>query len=158
MGLMIGFGVPIGCQMLMLALLRLCLRFNAITAFAMTWVNNPFSLLPLYYVYYYLGSLILHRPVAMGVEDFRSLMQPIIHAGYFWGSVQAFLLISWDILERWTVSAAIFAVVAGFIGYAVAYNIQKKRCKRRALEMGMSYERLVLKLENAVEGRKRLKT
>ncbi len=126
-GLMIGLGVPIGGQMIVLALLRLCFRFNALIAFAMTWINNPLSLLPLYYGYYYVGSLILDRPVAMSVEDFQALFRPILHAGYFWGSVHAFLLMSWDILKRWTVCAVIFSLVSGLLGYVVAHRIQKKR-------------------------------
>ena len=152
-GLMIGFGLPLGLQMLALALLRLCFRFNAVIAFAMTWVNNPLSLLPLYYGYYYLGSLILGRAVVMSVEDFRALMRPILSADYFWGSVQAFLLMSWDILERWAVAAIILAAVSGLLGYVAAYRIQQKRCKRRATQMGISYERLVARLEQSVEAR-----
>ncbi len=154
-GLMIGLGVPIGGQMIVLALLRLCFRFNALIAFAMTWINNPLSLLPLYYGYYYVGSLILDRPVAMSVEDFQALLRPILYAGYFWGSVHAFLLMSWDILERWTVCAVIFSLVSGFLGYVVAHRIQKKRCEHRAREMGISYRRLVEQLENRIDARKR---
>lgn len=150
-GLIIGFGVPIGLQMIILALLRLCFRFNTVVAFAMTWVNNPFSLLPLYYCYYYLGSFILNRPVVMSAEDFHALMRPIFHAGYFWESVHAFLFLGWDILERWTVSAGIFGTVFGFVGYVMAYRIQQKRCKRRARAMGMSYEKLLNRLESQVE-------
>lgn len=150
-GLIIGFGVPIGLQMIVLALLRVCFRFNTVVAFAMTWVNNPFSLLPLYYCYYYLGSFLLNRPVAMSAEDFQALMRPIFHAGYFWESVHAFLFLGWDILERWTVSAAIFGTVFGFAGYVMAYRIQKERCRRRALVMGISYEKLLKRLENQVE-------
>jgi uncharacterized protein len=150
-GLIIGFGVPIGLQMIILALLRLCFRFNTVVAFAMTWVNNPFSLLPLYYCYYYLGSFILNRPVVMSAEDFQALMRPIFHAGYFWESVHAFLFLGWDILERWTVSAAIFGTVFGFAGYVMAYRIQQKRCKRRARAMGISYEKLLKRLESQVE-------
>lgn len=155
-GLMIGFGLPIGLQMLALALLRLCFRFNAVIAFTMTWVNNPFSLIPLYYGYYYLGSQILGRSVVMSVEDFRALMQPILSADYFWGSVQAFLLMSWDILERWAVAAIILAAVSGLLGYVAAYRIQQKRCKRRAIQMGISYERLLRGLEKSVEDRGKL--
>jgi uncharacterized protein len=154
-GLIIGLGAPIGVQLIILALARLCIRFNALFAFAMTWVNNPFSILPLYYGYYYLGSFILNRPVIMNVEDFRAILKPILTAGYFWASVQAFLLISWDILERWAVSAAIFSTICGILGYVIAYRIQKRRCERRATELGMSYKRLVKALENKIEAGKK---
>lgn len=151
LGLIIGFGVPIGAQMIILAVLRFCFRFNAVLAFALTWVNNPLSLLPMYYGYYYLGSLILGRNPAMGLQDFRMLMQPILHAGYFWNSVQAFLLLSCDILVRWALAAALVAMVTGFVGYVVTYRIQSTRLKKRAREMGIAYTMLVNRMEAAIK-------
>lgn len=151
LGLIIGFGVPIGAQMIILAVLRFCFRFNAVLAFALTWVNNPLSLLPMYYGYYYLGSLILGRNPAMGLQDFRMLMQPILYAGYFWNSVHAFLLLSCDILVRWALAAALVAMITGFVGYVVTYRIQSTRLKKRAREMGIAYTMLVNRMEAAIK-------
>jgi uncharacterized protein (DUF2062 family) len=151
LGLIIGFGVPVGAQMLMLAALRFCFRFNAVLAFALTWVNNPLSLLPMYYGYYYLGSLVLGKNPAMGLQDFRMLMQPILHADYFWNSVQAFLLLSCDILVRWALAAALVSMVTGLIGYMVTYRIQKTRLKEHAREMGVAYQMLVNRMEAAIK-------
>ena len=61
-GLAVGFGVPLGGQIVVLALLRTLFRFNSVVAFAFTWVNNPFSIIPLYYGYYYFGARLLNRP------------------------------------------------------------------------------------------------
>ncbi|AFM28195.1 DUF2062 domain-containing protein [Desulfomonile tiedjei] len=150
-GLIVGFGVPVGAQMIILAVFRFCFRFNAVLAFALTWVNNPLSLLPMYYGYYYLGSLILGRNPAMGLHDFRMLMQPILHAGYFWNSVHAFLLLSYDILVRWALAAVLVAMVTGLIGYVATYRIQRRRLKKRAREMGIAYALLVNRMETAIE-------
>jgi uncharacterized protein len=146
-GLFVGFGIPIGAQMIFLALLRLLFRFNSVMAFALTWVNNPITLLPMYYGFYCVGSIILGKSVIMNVDDFRNLMRPIMHAGYFLDSVRSFLYLGGDLLERWAVGALSVGAVSGTIGYVVGYRVRKKRCRRRAHQLGTTYENLVRKLE-----------
>lgn len=154
-GLAVGFGVPVGVQMVLLGLLRLCFRFNTVVAFAFTWVNNPLTLIPMYYGYYYVGSLILGRPVALTGETFGQLMTPVVHAGNFWESFQGFARLGWDIVERWAVTAVSLAAITGVLGYVVGYHIQKTNCVRRARAMGTSYEKLLEDLERpAATGKK----
>ena len=150
-GLVIGFGIPVGTQMMLLGLLRLLFRFNAIIAFAFTWVNNPVSIIPMYYGYYCLGSLLLGRQVIMSAEDFRTLMQPILHAEYFWRSVQAFVYLGWDIVVRWSIAALTVSATCGLIGYVVSYRLWMRRCRRKAQHLGITYEKLVSELEGSVE-------
>jgi uncharacterized protein len=146
-GLFVGFGIPIGAQMLFLALLRLLFRFNSVIAFAFTWVNNPITLLPMYYGFYCVGSIILGKSVIMNAEDFRNLMRPIMHAGYFVDSVRSFLYLGGDLLERWVVGALSVGSVSGTLGYILGYRVRKKRCRRKAHQLGTTYEDLVRNLE-----------
>jgi len=152
-GLVVGFGLPVGTQMLLLGLLRILFRFNSLVAFAFTWVNNPVTLLPMYYGYYYLGSILLGEPVVMTPEAFRDLIHPIVHAGHFWDSVQAFARLSADVITRWSISAVIVASVSGILGYLTAYHALRRRCLLRARRMGTSYEKLLTDMEqNLVQG------
>jgi uncharacterized protein len=80
-GLAVGFGLPIGTQMVCLGALRLIFRFNSLLAFAFTWVNNPITLIPMYYGYYCLGSMMLGKPVIINLHAFREAMKPIVEAG-----------------------------------------------------------------------------
>lgn len=141
--------------MVLLGLLRLCIRFNTVVAFAFTWVNNPFTLIPMYYGYYYVGSLILGRPVVLTGETFRHLMAPVVHAGHFWESFHGFAQLGWDIVQRWAVTAVCLGGVSGALGYVVGYHIQKTHCVRRARAMGTSYEKLLEELELAAATRKK---
>jgi len=150
-GLFIGFGLPVGTQMIVLGLLRLAFRFNTIIAFACTWVNNPISIIPIYYGYYCLGSLMLGKHVVMSAEDFRALMSPILHAEYFWRSVQEFVYLGWDMVVRWSVAAASVAATCGLIGYVTSFRLWKLRCRRKARQLGISYEKLLSELEGSVE-------
>jgi len=150
-GLAIGFGVPVGAQMLCLGFARLLIRFNTLIAFAFTWVNNPVTLIPMYYGYYYLGSLILGKPEVMTLEGFHQLMHPVTKAGYFWQSLRAFAHLGGDLVLRWATAAAILSIGAGTLGYVAGYFLQTRRCARRARKLGISYEKLVTELEKSVE-------
>lgn len=152
-GLAIGFGIPVGAQMLCLGIARLLIRFNTLTAFAFTWVNNPITLIPMYYGYYYLGSLILGRSEMMTLEGFHQLMDPVTQSGYFWQSLRAFGLLGADIVLRWAAAAVIVAILSGILGYAVGYFVQSRRCIWKARRMGISYQKLVAELDKSVEKR-----
>jgi len=154
-GLVVGFGLPVGTQMLFLGLLRVLFRFNSLLAFAFTWVNNPLTLLPMYYGYYYLGSIILGKPVVMTPDAFRELIHPIVHAGHFWESLQASARLSADIISRWAISAVIVASVSGVLGYVIGYHRLRKRCLVRARRMGTSYEKLINDMEQSLMQRRR---
>lgn len=153
-GFVVGFGVPIGGHVLSLGLLRLALRFNFILALAVSSVVNPFNIIPLYYGYYWLGSFVLGRPVAMNFEVFQKIMNPVLDKGYFWEVHAAFIQLGWEILVRWAVAAAILAVVSGTLGYVVTYRIQKKRCMRKAQMLGIQYEKYLEELEENTQADK----
>lgn len=149
-GLAVGFGVPVGAQVAAMALLRAIFRYNTIVAFAFSWVNNPFTMIPMYYAYYYVGSLVLGRPVAMTGSMFREMMDPIVNAHNFLHSIQEFSYLGWDILVRWSVTAAILASTSAILGHVVGLRLQKARCRRRAHQMGLTYEKLVARLEQSI--------
>ena len=146
-GLLIGFGIPLGAQMVCLGLLRLILRFNVVIAFAFTWVNNPITLIPMYYAYYVLGSLILGKPAVMTLADFHDLMKPVLQAQYFFNSVHAFMILGVDLLIRWFLAAVTIAIPAAVAGYFISHRVQRKRCRRKAEKLGITYRKLVQQLE-----------
>lgn len=152
-GLAVGFGVPVGAQVVTLALLRALFRFNSVVAFAFTWVNNPFSIIPLYYGYYYLGAHLLNRPVAFTGETFRSLMVPILHADHFWQSLREFSSLGWDVLLCWSVTAALMAAISAILGYVIGLVVQRAHCRRKAVEMGITYEKLLARQEKSLRDR-----
>jgi uncharacterized protein len=130
MGLFLGLGIPLGAQMVLMGILRLVFRFNAALAFAFTWVNNPFTVVPMYYGYYCLGSRLLGKPATLNVDAFRNLLNPVLQAGYFWESVHSFLYLGRDVIVRWALGAVLVATVCAFMGYVVSYRVQKARADR----------------------------
>lgn len=126
-GLLVALGIPIGGHTLTLALLRPFIRYNVGLAFAVTWIINPLTVIPLYTAYYYVGSLVLGEPQTLGIEKFREALESIVHARHFWESLKAFLLLDLDVLERWAVTATTVSVLAAAVGYGITYRIQARR-------------------------------
>ncbi|MBI5248479.1 MAG: DUF2062 domain-containing protein [Desulfomonile tiedjei] len=146
-GLIIGFLAPIGTHLIALGLLRVVSRFHLGIAFAFTFVTNPLNAIPVYYAYYYMGSLILGDPEILEFERFRSLLSPLLDRTYFWEAASAFGTLGYEILLRWAVSAVILSVVFGTLGYVITYRIQAKRCRRAAARMGINYEHYLEQLK-----------
>ncbi|MDQ7783900.1 MAG: DUF2062 domain-containing protein [Desulfomonilaceae bacterium] len=149
-GLAVGFGVPVGAQLAVMGVLRAVFRYNTVVAFAFSWVNNPFTMIPMYYGYYYLGSLILDRPVALTGEMFREVMAPIVHADHFLQSIHQFMYLGCDILLRWGVTSFILATSSAVLGYVVGLRVQRAHCRRKAAHMGVTYDKLLAKMEQAM--------
>jgi len=146
-GLVIGFGVPVGGHILIMGLLRAAFRFNLVIALAFSCVANPFNIVPLYYGYYLLGSLVVGGAASIDFEVFERLMHPVMDSAYFWEACQAFLSLGTEFLARWCVSAAILATTSGIAGYWAVHRIQTDRCRKRAEKMGLEYEKFLKALE-----------
>jgi uncharacterized protein (DUF2062 family) len=149
-GVMVGFGTPVGAHTAAVCLLRLAVRFNFVAALAFTWVCNPFNVIILYYGYYYLGSFLLGRSPDMSFHMFEKLILPIAEKGHFWEALSEFTQLSQDLLARWFAAALLLALVSGVFSYFLTRYFQTRRCKKTAQKMGVEYEKLVTELEEKV--------
>lgn len=149
-GLFIGAGFPLGTHTISLGLLRLLFRYNVVVAFAFTFINNPITLLPMYYGFYWLGCVILGDQALMSMDDFHKMIHPMITAGHFWEAVREFLALGADLLLKWTIGAFICSSIIAATGYVAGYWLLRKRCLKKARKLGMTYEKLVKELESSV--------
>ncbi|MDQ7785279.1 MAG: DUF2062 domain-containing protein [Desulfomonilaceae bacterium] len=127
LGLFVALGIPVGGHLLTLGIVRTFLRYNIVVAFAFTWIINPFTVLPLYYGYYYVGSLILGGESIMGSSGFHQAMEPIVHSRNFLDALRQFVLLDLMILKSWAITAILVSIPAGVLGYAIAYRVQSRR-------------------------------
>lgn len=145
-GLVVGFMVPLGAHLVSLALLRILFRFNYVVAAGFTLVSNPFNIIPLYYGYYCLGSVLIGQPTALNFQAFEKLMNPVTDQNYFWEALPAFMELGSEILARWLAAALFLSLLFGVAGYLVTYKIQQKRCRKAARAMGLRYEEFLERL------------
>jgi len=150
LGLVVGLAFPVGGQTVVLAALRVFIRFSFVVGWAFTLLSNPFNMIPLYYGYYLLGSLILGQRATMGFEVFSRHMGPIMERAYFWEALADFSQLGYEILIRWCVAAILLAAVFGPIGYIVTVKVQSARCRRAAERMGVVYANILQQMEQNV--------
>lgn len=148
LGLIIGFGVPVGAQIVALGLLRSVSRFNFLIAIAFSFVCNPLNMIPLYYGYYRLGAYVMGCETGMDFAVFSMLMNPVTDSTYFWEAAAAFADLGTETLLAWFIAALILSVVFGILGYVVTFKIQHARCARRAAKMGIEYGKFLQQLED----------
>jgi uncharacterized protein len=132
-GLFVALGIPIGGHSATLGLLLLMIRYNFPMAFALTWIVNPLTVIPIYYGYYYAGSLLLGHSTVMGMENFRQTMTPVLDTGNFLQALKLFFYLDFGILERWMLAALLVSTLFAALGYIAAYFIQTHRKERNAI-------------------------
>jgi len=79
-GLFVAF-MPLPGHMIMAAALAIAARVNLPIAVALVWVNNPFTLAPIFYITYKLGAWVLREPAnTVVVEPTFDWLMTAIHA------------------------------------------------------------------------------
>ena len=116
----LGFGVGIfsgcfpffGLQTLMGVFLAKIFKGNSIFAALGTWISNPFTYVPLYYLNYRLGSLLLNRD-----EDIVDLSHITTNDLWFQG---------WHVSSRLLMGSICVGILTGIIGGLGLYFLIKK--------------------------------
>ena len=73
--------LPMPFQTVPAAIAALVFRVNLPLAIVLCWISNPLTMLPVIYVGYDLGALILNRPL-LGMDEISKLIGKVERAGY----------------------------------------------------------------------------
>jgi uncharacterized protein (DUF2062 family) len=90
LGTLIAWTPTAGLQTILCIVLGTLARANRLAAFAVTWISNPFTMLPMYYFEYVAGRVLLglfgmyYEP--WDLQRFTSLWNSITQAGMWEGS------------------------------------------------------------------------
>ncbi|MGD9819802.1 MAG: DUF2062 domain-containing protein, partial [Desulfomonilaceae bacterium] len=133
-GLLIGFGYPLGFQRISLGFIRLFFKYTAVLALGLTWVNNPLTVGPMYYAHYLIGSTLLGSSQHLNMDAFFELMTPLFQAETFRESFEGLTKIGSEILIRWSLGASLTGLAFGALGYIITYFVQSKRQKKKKLD------------------------
>lgn len=113
--------IPFFGQMLLAAALAIYFRVNLPIAVVFTWVSNPFTFAPMFFIAYRLGSFLLDMPVAY----------KRFHLSYEWFS--SVLHEIWLPLLTGSIILGFFAAVIGFYGINLLWRVMllRKRDTRK---------------------------
>jgi len=129
MGLWVSFTPTVGFQMLIVALLAVPLRANVAVALAMVWISNPITVIPLYFAYYWLGTIVLGVPPLL-YADLRGLLRALFATDP--GSiVAAFRTLGTEVGLPMLVGSFWIATVAAALAYPMTLRWARRRRDRR---------------------------
>lgn len=106
--------IPFPAQMLVAAICAITFRVNLPLSIAITWITNPFTLIPIFYSSYCLGSFIFGIPIL----NLTEIKQVVVHFSTGMFSDAAPLATTYVFSMRaLLVGLVVEAVIVGTIGY-----------------------------------------
>jgi uncharacterized protein (DUF2062 family) len=111
-GMFVGFTVPMGLETIVAVLLSLIFRCNPVFAVITTWVTNPLTILPIYYVGLKVGEFITNSYIPWEKIEF-ALKHPTLHNLLTLGK-DGFILI--------TIGNIVVGLVVAILTYLLVFN------------------------------------
>lgn len=136
-GLWSGFVLPVGTQTFPALLLAFIFRANKALTWLVTNVSNPVTIIVIYPIQCYVGSLLIFNPLNFSTlnEKFGGLFFALQNDTTWQEKGQAFLDLGMDIMVSFFVGGVFFGTIFGLIGYwlgvrAVTFYREHKEAKK----------------------------
>jgi len=129
LGTWLTFTPTVGIQMFLAALVALPLRANLPVALALIWLSNPLTIIPLYYAYYWVGTLLLALPARSYRElaqTFASLFRSLEKGGF----LESLRSLGSEVLWPVIVGSLVIATVCTFPAYRITLWLALRRQAR----------------------------
>ena len=154
-GMLLAMTPTIGIQMFMIAGTWLFVTkffkwdFSLIAGLGWTWTSNVFTMIPLYYLFYITGQIMLGNINDIsGFDQFSELVGNISNNANlsFWEKTSMWMV---NLFKGWGVPMFLgsipWAIFSSWLGYKIAYSYVVKHREKRASRM---YERSQSKAED----------
>ena len=126
LGLLIGFLIPIGAQLIVVIPLAFLLRAAKVPAIAATWISNPFTVFLIYPAQFYLGSYLIFHPLSFaGISG--NVRQLLLER-----SPEAFWALGGQLIASFFAGGVLFGGIAAGIGYCCTLRAVRAYRQRRA--------------------------
>ena len=138
LGIWVALTPTVGVQMFLVTVLALPLRANIPIPLALVWVSNPFTVIPMYYSYYWLGTVVLgietrgYRALAASFgEQIKAIADQSLLTGL--GILGAEVL--WPLAVGSVIIATVLAIPAYQIGLRLAARRRARMLREQAREL-----------------------
>ena len=123
LGLGVGLTPTVGIQLTIVGFIWLVLRYvlrlrvDLISACAWTWVSNPVTMFPMYFIFYLTGELLLFRSDMLDYQQFQDLLFSLGGLDNFsWGVLWENFSKLWDIFIIPILVGSLLWSLGGFVG------------------------------------------
>ena len=153
-GIFMGFTPTVGVQMYLVAIVWTIYRyffgrhFTLPVGVAMVWISNPFTMVPMYYVFLVTGYLVFDVKHGLSYQHFSESLARISQTGDMMDQISEgtrFLLVElgWPMV----IGSFFYAVPFSILGYYITKYLVATHRKSNALLEGISYEEWKTKYE-----------
>lgn len=144
LGLIIGWVIPMGFQIVLVLPLAFVLKAAKVPAIVFTFVSNHFTVIFLYPLQCWLGSLVLRNGLTFGklTQMTRDVVAALENASMreAW---REFSELGWRVISSFFVGGLLLGVPSALVGYYVTLNLvrryrrfREERRERKALSEG----------------------
>lgn len=136
-GLIVGFILPVGFQTIPAVVLAFLFKANRALAWLFTCISNPATVLVIYPIQCYTGSLLILHPMKFDSlrHQFTAIGAALVE-GEWQVSLDAFLHLSGEVLLTFFVGGLFYGILSGAAGYWICSRIVRfyraRKEKRRA--------------------------
>ena len=128
-GIFIAFSPFLGLHTIMATLVAFLFRFNKIAIYTGTFVNNPFlTLVPIIAASYFVGALLMGRPLSLPDEGLKLLQEPHLLTAAYWQQLFTHLP---DIVLPFSIGGMALSVICSLIAYPVTLKLLRARHRRK---------------------------
>ena len=110
------------------------LRFSLVIACAWTWVSNVFTMLPIYYVFYITGQIMIGNwNNISGYETFIASFEFVFskHVGFWDSALELMALLAREVGVAMGVGCLPYAIIGGWLSYVISLKyIQGRRIRQ----------------------------
>lgn len=139
LGTWVAFTPTVGFQMFLVTVLALPLRANIPISIALVWVSNPVTVIPMYYSYYWLGTVVL----GMETLGYRAIGASFTEAIVAMGSQEVLRglgVLGAEVLWPLAVGSVIIATVLAIPAYQVGLRLAARRRARMLREQARAMD------------------
>lgn len=127
-GVFITFSPLLGLHTIIATLIAFLFRFNKIAIYTGTYINNPFSLVPIIIVSYGVGAFLLGRPLRIPPEGVELLKYPHPLTGSYYHQL---FTSSWYLVEPFAIGGMLLSVVCSVVSYPLTLRLLRAHRRRK---------------------------
>ena len=127
-GVFIAFSPFLGLHTILATLIAFIFRFNKIAIYGGTFINNPFTLVPIIVASYAVGAFLLGRPL-ISVEGVELLRHPHLFTGDYYRHL---FRESWYIVWPFAIGSMTLSVVCSLVAYPVTSALLRAHRQTKA--------------------------
>lgn len=141
-GVFIAMTPTVGVQMILILIINTLVRANRIAGLVMVYLSNPFTMIPLYWLDYQVGTRVLGlAPVTH--DRFESIFDSFledIRANEWWGAFKDFATVNFEIFMPMLTGGVLLGVLLATPVYPITLRLVRGHQRRR------SHKQALLKL------------